>query len=50
MPQLDLLTLSIQVSVMIFYGWGVFVIILNLILPQYFILNHSKKNVLVLFK
>jgi hypothetical protein len=43
MPQLDLITLSTQISVMFFFGWSVFVVILNLILPQYFILNHSKK-------
>jgi len=43
MPQLDLLTLSVQVSAIIFFSWGLLITMLNLILPQYLLLNHSKK-------
>ena len=43
MPQLDLLTLSVQVSAIIFFSWGLLITMLNLILPQYLVLNHSKK-------
>jgi len=43
MPQLDLLTLSVQVSAILFFSWGLLITMLNLILPQYLVLNHSKK-------
>ena len=43
MPQLDLLTLSVQISAIIFFSWGLLITMLNLILPQYLVLNHSKK-------
>ena len=42
MPQLDLITISTQVSVMIFFGWGLFCVFLGLILPQYFVMNRAK--------
>ena len=43
MPQLDLLTLSVQISAIIFFSWGLLITMLNLILPQYLVLNYSKK-------
>ena len=42
MPQLDLLTFSIQISVMFFFGWNLLSTIINLILPQYILTNFIK--------
>ena len=44
MPQLDLVTFLIQISVIMFFGWGFFWAVLSLILPQYIHLNTSKKR------
>ena len=43
MPQLDLLTFSIQISVTFFFGWGLFLTFVNLVLPQYLIINLAQK-------
>ena len=43
MPQLDLLTLSLQISVTFFFGWGLFLSLVNFLLPQYLIVNLAKK-------
>ena len=50
MPQLDFLTFSLQVGIILWVFWSLYLSIVSLILPQYLLIDNSKKHLWVELK